>query len=98
LILDEDQNKMKAEDVFLTVEQAVMVHEQTKPYKVEVVMVAVVVLQLLLFLVLERKQVIFDYTNRLITICEINLPIFSTSISREVTRFGRRTGNGGEKQ
>ena len=51
LILDEDQNKMKAEDVFLVVEQVAKAHEQTKPYKVVVVMVAVVALQLLLFLV-----------------------------------------------
>jgi hypothetical protein len=49
---------MRAEDVFLAVEQVVMVHEQTKPYKVKVVVAVVVVLQPLLFLVLERKQVV----------------------------------------
>jgi hypothetical protein len=62
LILDEDQNKMKVEDVFLVVEQAVMVHEQMKPYKEEVVVVVdVLVLRLLLFLVFKEKQVIFFF-------------------------------------
>jgi len=61
LILDEDQNKMKVEDVFLVVEQAVMVHEQMKPYKEVVVVVDVLVLRLLLFLVFKEKQVIFFF-------------------------------------
>jgi hypothetical protein len=92
---------MKDEGVFLVVELAVMVHEQMKPYKEVVVVVDVVVLRSSLFLVFEKKQVIFFffYINQLRTISIFFLPIFSISISLEVTRLiGRHGGGGGEKQ
>jgi hypothetical protein len=91
---------MKVEGVFLVVELAVMVHEQMKPYKEVVVVVDVVVLRSSLFLVFEKKQVIFFffYINQLRTISIFFLPIFSISISLEVTRLiGRHGGGGGEK-
>jgi len=55
-ILDEDQSKMKVEDVSSIVVQVVRVHEEMKQNMVVVVDV-VVVLQLLLFLIVYIKQI-----------------------------------------
>lgn len=56
-ILDEDQSKMKVEDVSSIVVQVVTVHEEMKQNMVVVVDVVVVVLQLLLFLIVYIKQI-----------------------------------------